>query len=88
MSDAGQLAGMRAHLFPDAFVLLLCPQIQVQLTQRRRERIRFAQCDDKIVRVLDLELIGEHLASFGHKDFEQSRFRTHLHFARRLAIHD
>ena len=61
------LAHVRAELLVELLVPPLEHEVQVELAQRRQERVRVAQRDRDAVRILDLELVLERQPRLGQQ---------------------
>ncbi len=57
--DAVELADVRAELLVQLLVAALHDEMQVELAERRQERVRIAQRERVAVRILDLDLVLE-----------------------------
>src|SRR5581483_6996263 len=57
--DAVDDARVRAELRVDLLVAALAREVEVDLAERRQERVRIAQAERVAVRVADLELVAE-----------------------------
>ena len=87
-ADAGHLAHVRAELVVGAVVLLLAPQMKIEVAERRHERVRIVSRDRFAVGVVNLELIRKNRDAALDGDLEQSGRVADAHRPRRVAGHE
>ena len=81
------LAHVRAELVVGAIVLLLAPQMKIEIAERRHERVRIVSRERLAVGIVNLELIRKKRDAALDGDLEQSREIAHAHRTRRVARH-